>query len=203
MRAADYSKFWYIVTNVSEESAEDTGRWFFQNSGTLLQMFRRKLLKIQAGDSFKILVHCYKRFKRKCWRCRQEILPKVLVHSYQNFKEKFWIWREQILPKFWYIATTVSNESAKVAGRRFFQNSGILLQMFQRKMLKIQAGDFSKILVHSYQFFKEKFWIWREQILTKFWYFATKVSKESAEVAGRRFFQNSGTHVMHCVTSFP
>jgi hypothetical protein len=50
---------------------------------------------------------------------------KILVYCYKSFKE-----------------------IAKDAGRRFFQNSGILLQMFQRKMLKNQAADSSKIPVH-------------------------------------------------------
>jgi hypothetical protein len=78
-----------------------------------------------------------------------------------------------------------------------------LLQMFQKKMLRVRARDSSKILVHSYQSFKEKFGIWREEILPKFWYIVTNVSKENAEDAGSRFFQNSGTHVKQCVTSFP
>jgi len=46
-------KFWYIVTNVSEKIAEDTSRRFFQNSGTLLQTFQKKMLKVQAGDPSK------------------------------------------------------------------------------------------------------------------------------------------------------
>jgi hypothetical protein len=45
--------------------------------------------------------------------------------------------------------------------------------------------------------------MYRQQILPKFWYIATNVSKENAEDAGSRFFQNSGTHVPHFVTSFP
>jgi len=143
-------------------------------------MFGRKMLKIEAGDSSKILVHFYKFFEGNCWRYKQEILS-----------------------KFWYIATNVSKENAEGEGRRFFQSSGTLLQMLRRKMLKVQAGDSSKILVHSNQSFKEKFWICREQILPKFWYIATKVSKESAGDKGSKFFQNSGTHVTHCVTSFP
>jgi uncharacterized protein YggT (Ycf19 family) len=142
--------FWYFATSVLKKNVEGAGCRFFQTSGTLLQIFQRKILKIKRADSSKILVHFYKCFEEKCWR-----------------------YRKQILPKFWYIFTKVSKEIAEDTSRIFFQNSGSLLQMFQSKMLKIQAGDPSKILVHSYQCFRENIWIRRQQILPKFWYACT------------------------------
>jgi uncharacterized protein YggT (Ycf19 family) len=71
---------------------------------------------------------------------------------------------------FWYFSTSVLKKNVEDAGCRFFQTSGTLLQMFQRKMLKIKAADFSKILVHFY-----------------------KCLKKNAEDTGSRFFQISGT----------
>ena len=139
-------QFWYIVTNVSKENAEYAGSRLFQNSGTLLQNFQRKILKMKAADSSKILVHFYKCFGEKCWRYGQEILPKfwyVVTNVskeiaedisrifFQNsstllqmFQRKYWRYKQDILPKFWYIATNVSNENAEDKSRRFFQNSG-------------------------------------------------------------------------------
>jgi len=80
--------FWYFATNVLKTNVEDPGSRFFQNSGTLLQKFQRKLLKMQTAvfpkfwciatnvskenaedadsSSSKILMHCHKCFKGKC-----------------------------------------------------------------------------------------------------------------------------------------
>jgi hypothetical protein len=57
--------FWYFATSVIKKNAEDVGCIFFHSSGTLLQMFQRKMLNMQAADYSKILVHCYKTFKGK------------------------------------------------------------------------------------------------------------------------------------------
>ena len=127
------------------------------------------------------LVLCYQRFKDKCWRSRQQILPKfwyiatkiskkiaedadssiskILVHCHKCFKGKCWRYRQQILPKFWYIVTNVSKEISEGIGR----------------------------------IFKGKCWRCRQQILPKFWYIATNVPKENSEGISRRVFQNSGT----------
>jgi DNA-binding transcriptional regulator PaaX len=58
--------FWYFATSVLKKNVEDAGCRFFQTSGTLLQKFQRKMLKMKAADSSKILVHFYKRFEGNC-----------------------------------------------------------------------------------------------------------------------------------------
>jgi hypothetical protein len=60
-------------------------------------------------------------------------------------------------------------------------------------MLKMQTTDSSKILLHFYKCFGGNCGRYRQEILSKFWYIVTNVSKENAEGAGKRFFQNSGT----------
>jgi len=105
------------------------------------------------------------------------VAPYFLILCYQCIKEKCWRCGLQILSNFWYIATKVSKENAEDEGSGFFQNSGTFLQMFRRKMLKIQAADSSKILVHFYKRFEGNCWRYKQEILSKFWLIATNVSK--------------------------
>jgi len=67
-------------------------------------------------------------------------------------------------------------KKSEYAGSRFFQNSGILLQVFQRKILKMQAADSSKILVRMYRTVWLNFLRHRNHIYNRLIYWKFRVS---------------------------